>query len=64
MFGPSTIARISDPSIRNLVVYGGSKSALDAVYMLLRAGKTVDWVKDLRAQLIVISFWRLVAYLL
>uniref|UniRef100_P0DXV6 FAD-dependent monooxygenase n=1 Tax=Pyrenophora dematioidea TaxID=139229 RepID=LAN4_PYRDE len=35
---------LNDPSIRHVVVYGGSKSAFDAVYLLLRAGKTVDWV--------------------
>ncbi|KNG90321.1 hypothetical protein ANOM_001445 [Aspergillus nomiae NRRL 13137] len=41
---PQTGDRISDPSVRHAVVYGGSKSAFDAVYLLLRAGKTVDWV--------------------
>ncbi|KAF4224523.1 hypothetical protein CNMCM8980_007525 [Aspergillus fumigatiaffinis] len=41
---PRTVDRISDPSVRHVVVYGGSKSAFDAVYLLLRAGKTVDWV--------------------
>ncbi|CAG8948533.1 unnamed protein product [Penicillium salamii] len=41
---PQTVDRISDSSIRHAVVYGGSKSAFDAVYLLLRAGKTVDWV--------------------
>lgn len=41
---PQTVDRISDTSVRHVVVYGGSKSAFDAVYLLLRAGKTVDWV--------------------
>ena len=41
---PQTFKRLSDPSIRHAVVYGGSKSAFDAVYLLLKAGKTVDWV--------------------
>lgn len=35
---------LNDPSIRHVVVYGGSKSAYDAVYLLLHAGKTVDWI--------------------
>lgn len=30
--------------VRTSVVVGGAKSALDTVYMLLKAGKKVDWV--------------------
>lgn len=41
---PDTGNLLKDPSIRHVLVYGGSKSAFDAVYLLLRAGKTVDWV--------------------
>lgn len=41
---PETGSLLNDPSIRHVVVYGGSKSAFDAVYLLLRAGKTVDWL--------------------
>ncbi|CAG8060676.1 unnamed protein product [Penicillium olsonii] len=41
---PEFVNRISDPSLRHAVVYGGSKSAFDAVHLLLCAGKTVDWV--------------------
>lgn len=41
---PETNTLIDDPSIRQVVVYGGSKSAFDTVYLLLHAGKTVDWV--------------------
>ena len=41
---PETVRRLDDPAIKRVVVYGGSKSAFDAVYMLLRAGKYVEWV--------------------
>ncbi|KAM0716217.1 hypothetical protein Q7P37_007662 [Cladosporium fusiforme] len=41
---PETVDLLKDSSIRHVVVYGGSKSAFDAVYLLLRAGKTVDWI--------------------
>ncbi|KAK7993285.1 purine-cytosine permease fcy22 protein [Apiospora arundinis] len=39
-----TIDKIGHESIRTVAVYGGSKSAFDAVNMLLRAGKRVEWI--------------------
>jgi len=41
---PETIDRISDASIKRVLVYGGSKSAFDAVHFLLQLGKGVEWV--------------------
>ena len=41
---PETVRRIDESATKRVVVYGGSKSAFDAVYMLLRAGKYVEWV--------------------
>ncbi|KAK4221926.1 cofactor FMO1 enzyme is FAD [Podospora fimiseda] len=41
---PQTIAKISFPNIQTVAVYGGSKSSFDAVYMLLKTGKTVEWI--------------------
>ncbi|KAF2837927.1 FAD/NAD(P)-binding domain-containing protein [Patellaria atrata CBS 101060] len=35
---------LRNEKIKAVVVYGGSKSAFDAVYMLLKAGKGVEWV--------------------
>ncbi|KAK3994451.1 cofactor FMO1 enzyme is FAD, partial [Cladorrhinum sp. PSN332] len=39
-----TVAKISSPKINTVAVYGGSKSAFDAVYLLLKAGKRVEWI--------------------
>ncbi|KAF6827011.1 cofactor FMO1 enzyme is FAD [Colletotrichum musicola] len=39
-----TINKIHNESIRTVAVYGGSKSAFDAVNMLLHAGKRVQWI--------------------
>lgn len=41
---PETVQRIVYWAIKRVVVYGGSKSAFDAVYMLVRAGKYVEWI--------------------
>ena len=41
---PETLQRIGKSAIKRVLVYGGSKSAFDAVYMLLREGKYVEWV--------------------
>lgn len=39
-----TARRIADDGVKTVAVYGGSKSAFDAVNMLLRAGKSVQWM--------------------
>lgn len=39
-----TVQKISQSHIDTVAVYGGSKSAFDAVYMLLRSGKRVEWI--------------------
>jgi dimethylaniline monooxygenase (N-oxide forming) len=39
-----TVQRIDTLAVKRVLVYGGSKSAFDAVYLLLRAGKYVEWV--------------------
>ncbi|KAK5159333.1 hypothetical protein LTS14_002475 [Recurvomyces mirabilis] len=33
-----------DPNVRRVTVFGGGKSAYDAVYMFASAGKEVDWI--------------------
>ena len=38
-----TVQKIESADVKRVLVYGGSKSAFDAAYMLLRAGKIVDW---------------------
>ncbi|KAH9209073.1 hypothetical protein DL95DRAFT_478510, partial [Leptodontidium sp. 2 PMI_412] len=40
----STMQKIRSHSIKTVAVYGGSKSAFDAVYILLQAGKSVKWI--------------------
>lgn len=35
---------LDDPHTKRVTVFGGSKSAYDAVYMFASAGKNVDWV--------------------
>jgi dimethylaniline monooxygenase (N-oxide forming) len=42
-------------NIKTAVVVGAAKSALDTVYMLLKAGKKVDWVSLLVFHLLAIS---------
>jgi dimethylaniline monooxygenase (N-oxide forming) len=39
-----TVQRIDTLAVKRVLVHGGSKSAFDAVYLLLRAGKYVEWV--------------------
>jgi dimethylaniline monooxygenase (N-oxide forming) len=41
---PNVVKKISERGIQSVVVYGASKSAFDAVNLLLRAGKYVQWV--------------------
>lgn len=36
--------RLLEPDVRTVTVYGGSKSAFDTVYFLVKAGKYVEWV--------------------
>lgn len=36
--------KIAGDSVSNVTIYGGGKSAFDAVYMCVKAGKKVDWV--------------------
>lgn len=40
----SSLDRIHDPSVQRVVVLGAAKSAYDTVFLLLKAGKQVDWV--------------------
>lgn len=35
---------VKDPTVERVTVFGGSKSAWDAVYMFASAGKEIDWV--------------------
>lgn len=39
-----TVQKIESAHVNRVLVYGGSKSAFDAAYMLLHAGKIVYWV--------------------
>lgn len=39
-----TIERVQKPEVKNVLVYGGSKSAFDTVHLLVRLGKKVEWV--------------------
>lgn len=41
---PETIERVQKPEVKRVLVYGGSKSAFDAVHLLIRLGKKVEWV--------------------
>ncbi|KAM4056691.1 pyridine nucleotide-disulfide oxidoreductase [Hirsutella rhossiliensis] len=43
-----TTKKIRNDNIQTVAVYGGSKSAFDAVNMLLQAGKSVEWIPSFR----------------
>ncbi|KAI9785108.1 MAG: hypothetical protein M1816_000519 [Peltula sp. TS41687] len=40
----STLARIESSSVQNVVILGAAKSAYDAVFLMLKRGKKVNWV--------------------
>ena len=42
--GTTALSLISDESVKDVTVVGGSKSAHDAVYMFASAGKHVNWI--------------------
>lgn len=41
-FGQSNV--LTNPSVKNITIYGGGKSAADMVYASVKAGKSVSWV--------------------
>ncbi|KAF7188126.1 FAD-dependent monooxygenase DEP4 [Pseudocercospora fuligena] len=41
---PTTQDVLTGPKVGRVTVYGGSKSAFEAVYLLYLAGKSVDWI--------------------